>query len=223
MVRYSLITSVSNAREREYIPQDLDDPSVSPPHSIIDHAQLLREIMQVYDSSLLSEGSSDSSEASTGFQRILDIMVDPAVTTCAAAAEEKGRLRPRWDRAVFVLNCLGYLDVRDVHVSFLMYSCPFVGVKNVLEPFAFTEEKRKEVRDNIEERVRLLEDDHVSFVSLLRSGGLRLSSETQYESLLKDASLSDAIRTLETKDPAVSPLLCHPPLDMMLIPGLPLR
>lgn len=68
--------------------------------------------MQVYDSSLLSEGSSNPSEASTGFQRILDVMVDPAVTMCAAAAEEKARLRPRWDSAVFVLNCLSYLEVR---------------------------------------------------------------------------------------------------------------
>ena len=70
---------------------------------------------------------------------------------------------------------------------------------------------------------RLLEDEHVGFVSLLRSGRLRLSSEMQYESLLKDASLSDAIRTLETKDSTVSPLLCLSPLNMMLIPNLPLQ
>ena len=30
------------------------------------------------------------------------------------------------------------------------------GRKNVLESFSFTEDKRKEVRDNIEERARLL-------------------------------------------------------------------
>lgn len=68
--------------------------------------------MQVYDSSLLSESSLDPSDASTGFRRVLDVMVDPAVTMCTAAAEEKTRLRPRWDRAVFVLNCLSYLEVR---------------------------------------------------------------------------------------------------------------
>ncbi|KAF8548578.1 oligomeric complex COG6 [Imleria badia] len=156
----------AQGRALHRIPLDLDDPSVSPLNSIIDHAQLLREIMQVYDSSLLSEGSNPS-EASTGFRHVLDVMVDPAVTMCAAAAEEKARLRPRWDSAVFVLNCLGYLE-------------------NVLEQFSFTEDKRKEVRDNIEERVRLLEDEH-------------------YERILKDASLSDAIRTLETKD-AATPL-----------------
>ncbi|KAG9308405.1 oligomeric complex COG6 [Chiua virens] len=154
----------TQGRALHRIPLELDDPSLSPPHSIIDHAQLLREIMQVYDSSLLSEGYSDPSEASTGFRRILDVMVDPAVTMCAAAAEEKAKSRPKWDRAVFVLNCLGYLE-------------------NVLEPFAFTEDKRKEVRDNIEERVRSLEDEH-------------------YQDILKDTSLSDAIHTLETKDPA---------------------
>ncbi|KIJ16652.1 hypothetical protein PAXINDRAFT_175933 [Paxillus involutus ATCC 200175] len=142
------------------IPLDLDDPSLSPPHFIIDHAQLLREITQVYDSSLLGDGT----EASSGFRRILDVMVDPAVTMCAAAAEEKARLRPRWDRAVFVVNCLDYLE-------------------SVLEPFSFTQDKIAEIRDNIEERVRLLEDDH-------------------YQSILNDASLSDAIRALETKDPA---------------------
>lgn len=78
--------------------------------------------MQVYDSSLLGEGSSNPSEASTGFQRILDVMVDPAITMCAAAAEEKARLRPKWDRAVFVLNCLGYLEVRALDRVSCVYS-----------------------------------------------------------------------------------------------------
>ncbi|KAF9242033.1 oligomeric complex COG6-domain-containing protein [Melanogaster broomeanus] len=146
------------------MPLDLDDPSLSPPHSIIDHAQLLREIMQVYDSSLLGEALPEPSEASAGFRRIFNVMVDPAVTMCAAAAEEKARSRPRWDRAVFVLNCLCYLE-------------------SVLEPFSFTEDKRAEIRDHVEERVRLLEDDH-------------------YESVLKDASLFDVIRAFENKEPA---------------------
>ena len=128
--------------------------------------------MQVYDSSLLSEGSSDPSEANTGFQRILDVMVDPAVTMCDAAAEEKARLRPRWDRAVFVLNCLGYLEVRMfVGSIFSRLTLHSGGCKNVLEPFSFTEDKRKEVRDNIEERVRLLEDEHVGFFCILSSFG----------------------------------------------------
>ncbi|KIK92098.1 hypothetical protein PAXRUDRAFT_830282 [Paxillus rubicundulus Ve08.2h10] len=156
------------------IPLDLDDPSLSPPHSIIDHAHLLREIAQVYASSLLGDGTSEPSEANLGFHRILDVMVDPAVTMCAAAADEKARSRPWWDRAVFVVNCLDYLE-------------------SVLEPFSFTQNKIAEIRNNIEERVKLLEDDH-------------------YESILNDAYLRDAIRALETKDPA-TPLSRLPATD----------
>ncbi|KAI9455964.1 hypothetical protein HD554DRAFT_2178254 [Boletus coccyginus] len=78
-------------------------------------------------------------------------VVDPAVTMCAAAAEERAKSRPRWD----------LVRADD---------------KNVFEPFSFTGDKRKEVRDTIE-KVQLLENEH-------------------YETILKDASLSDAIRTL---------------------------
>ncbi|KAH7889181.1 oligomeric complex COG6 [Phlebopus sp. FC_14] len=153
------------------IPLELDDPSLSPPHSIIDHAQLLREIMQVYDSSLPAGGTLSATAAkedqnvddvAVGFCRILDVMVDPAITMCIAAAEKKARVRPRWDRAVFVLNCLCYLQ-------------------DVLEPFSFTKSKQEEIQVSIEERVQLLEDDH-------------------YESILRDTCLSDAIHTCGTKD-----------------------
>lgn len=78
----------------------------------MDHAQTLREIMQVYDTSLLGEGPPVVVQGSTSdFNRVLDIMVDPAVAMCAAAAEEKARSRYRWDNAIFVLNCLCYLKV----------------------------------------------------------------------------------------------------------------
>ncbi|KIM58544.1 hypothetical protein SCLCIDRAFT_127928 [Scleroderma citrinum Foug A] len=150
------------------IPLDLDDPSLGPPHFMMDHVQILREIMQVYNSSLLSEGLPVDAQGDRGstleFNRVLDVMVDPAVAMCAAAAEEKARSRYRWDSAVFVLNCLCYL-------------------KNVLEPFSFTRRKQKEIRVIIKDRVHALEEDH-------------------YECVLKDASLSDAIHSLETKDPA---------------------
>jgi hypothetical protein len=76
---------------------------------ILDHAQVLREILAVYESSLSGEESPE--ERDGGFRRILDVMVNPAVETCGAAAEEKKRLRIGWDKEVFVLNCLTYLQV----------------------------------------------------------------------------------------------------------------
>jgi conserved oligomeric Golgi complex subunit 6 len=65
--------------------------------------------MTVYESSLSGEETLE--ERDSGFRRILDVMVDPAVEICGAAAEEKKRLRYGWDKEVFVLNCLTYLQV----------------------------------------------------------------------------------------------------------------
>lgn len=81
--------------------------------------QILREIMAVYQSSLLGEDE-DQDRASADFERIANIMVDPALQMCVAAAEEKKRVKPKWDQAVFVLNCLTYLQV-GVILSFLRY------------------------------------------------------------------------------------------------------
>jgi hypothetical protein len=66
--------------------------------------------MAVYESSL--QGDEDPTERDAGFKRIFDVMVDPAVEMCSAASEEKQRLRGRWDKHVFVLNCLTYLQVK---------------------------------------------------------------------------------------------------------------
>ncbi|KAH7924764.1 oligomeric complex COG6 [Leucogyrophana mollusca] len=157
---------------------DPDDPSVRPPLPILEHAQLLREIIQVYDSSLLrgdtntapapaNTAHTSPSAATPGpftFKRILDALLDPALEMCLGAAEEKKRLRPRWDQAVFGVNCLTYLQ-------------------SVLEPFNFTLDKQLEIQGVIDERVKLLTDEH-------------------YENILKDASLYDAIEACQTKNPS---------------------
>lgn len=70
--------------------------------------------MNVYQSSLL--GDEDENQQISGFGRVVDIMVDPAVEICLNVAEEKSKLRPRWDMSVFVLNCLGYLLVSHLRL-----------------------------------------------------------------------------------------------------------
>ena len=57
-----------------------------------------------------SEGERDA--AVEGCRGILDRMVDPAVEMCMLASEEKQKLRPSWDREVFVINVMTYLQVR---------------------------------------------------------------------------------------------------------------
>lgn len=92
--------------------QPPDDPSLTPPLTVLDHAQILRDIMTVYQSSMVDD--EDANELQAGFSKVLDIMVDPVVEACANASEKKKHLRSRWDQAVFMLNCLSYLLVGNV-------------------------------------------------------------------------------------------------------------
>jgi len=107
-------TTLEDARRLTFI-QDLDDLEVAPPLVIQDHGQVLREIMVVYESSLL-EGETPEQQAS-GAKQIMDSMVDPAIEMCLTASEEKHKLRQKWDYRVFVLNCLTYVKVRMPRVS----------------------------------------------------------------------------------------------------------
>jgi len=88
---------------------------------VLDHAQILREVMQVYHSSLL--GNEDEDQINSGFNQVLDIMVDPVIKLCVESSEEKARVRPRWDGEVFVLNCLCYLQVSMDEPLFLSAVC----------------------------------------------------------------------------------------------------
>ena len=73
------------------------------------------------DSSLRSPGVAELSEAqrakrlqsaAEGCCDILDRMVDPAIEMCIVASESKQRLVPNWDREVFIINVMTYLQVR---------------------------------------------------------------------------------------------------------------
>ncbi|KAJ2912469.1 hypothetical protein MD484_g7951, partial [Candolleomyces efflorescens] len=118
------------------IPLDPDDPSLTPPLFILDHAQVLREVMNVYQSSVLEDehevavgaGDQDQLEGDNQnenekregqgvgvappFSKILDLAVDPILESAVMRSEEKRKLRPRWDARVYVLNCLTYVQVR---------------------------------------------------------------------------------------------------------------
>ncbi|KAJ6626835.1 oligomeric complex COG6 [Mycena sp. CBHHK59/15] len=134
---------------------DLDDPSLTPPLAILDHAQILREIMNVYESSLL--GDEGEAEQTAGFQRILDITVDPVIEMCSSNSEEKKRMRPRWDQEVYVLNCLSYLQ-------------------SVLEPFPFTSHKRETLQDVVDEKVIHLTEEH--YKNIMADAGIDQIAET---------------------------------------------
>jgi hypothetical protein len=127
----------------------------------------LREIMVVYESSLL--GDEKPAERDAGFKRILDVMVDPAVEMCSAASEEKQRMRARWDKHVFVLNCLTYLQVSlALIMSPVMIIIIAAGYQSALEPFPFTADKQREIQGVIEGRVKTLTEEHVGACTAIK-------------------------------------------------------
>ncbi|KAI0929236.1 hypothetical protein AcW1_006229 [Taiwanofungus camphoratus] len=131
------------------VPLDLDDAGVSPPLVILDHAQVLREIMVVFQSSLL--GTESEEELTSVFREILDKMMDPAIEMCITAAGDKQLSRPKWDKSVFVLNTLAYLQ-------------------SVIEPFSFTAEKQGVIQALIETKVLQLTEEH--YMDILQDAGL---------------------------------------------------
>ncbi|XP_006457735.1 hypothetical protein AGABI2DRAFT_198704 [Agaricus bisporus var. bisporus H97] len=132
-----------------------DDPSLTPPLTVLDHAQILRDIMTVYQSSMVDD--EDANELQAGFSKVLDIMVDPVVEACANASEKKKHLRSRWDQAVFMLNCLSYL-------------------LSILEPFSFTSAKQDGVRKMLDARIGALTDEH--YISILNDAGIYIACQT---------------------------------------------
>ncbi|KAG5338040.1 hypothetical protein C0989_008344 [Termitomyces sp. Mn162] len=116
-----------------------NDVSLTPPLAILDHIQILREIMNVYQSSLIED---DESGQAAGFEKILDIMVDPAIEMITRSNKEPSRLGTKWDQPIYALNCLCY-------------------IKTALESFSFTREKEASINALIDERVSSLIEEHV--------------------------------------------------------------
>ncbi|KAF9267497.1 oligomeric complex COG6 [Marasmius fiardii PR-910] len=179
---------------------DNGDLSVTPPIPILEHAQILREVMSVYQSSLL--GDEDTEEQIAGFEKVLNIMVDPAIEMCTDAAEQKKIAKPGWDMQVFVLNCLSYL-------------------LGVIEPFEFTKDKQVVVQEAIDSRVAVLIEEHYHEIMIdagLEEIALACEKHDDSEPLSRalatqpqqlQAGLQSFSRWLSTSDVVQSPRLSY--------------
>ncbi|KAG9099599.1 Golgi transport complex subunit 6 [Ceratobasidium sp. UAMH 11750] len=87
------------------------EDDLAAPIALRDAAQVLKEIMAVYDSSLLHdehEGGPNPGEETQKFDTALAAMVDPMLEMCRrmAALRDKGE----WETATFMINCLTYIQ-----------------------------------------------------------------------------------------------------------------
>jgi hypothetical protein len=94
---------------------DLQPPEsdLAAPITLREASMVLREIMQVYDSALLENESAE--QRAEGFKEVLDGNVQPMIEMCTTMGSlmkpDKGQEAMVWDRAIFMINCLLYLEV----------------------------------------------------------------------------------------------------------------
>jgi hypothetical protein len=99
------------------------DATLTPPLALRDTCQILREVIAVYDSSLV-----DESERETDFAKLLEKAVGPAVEMCERMAG-LGR-GGEWEKDIFLINCLGYLQVHPpsgLHLACIPRRCQVVS------------------------------------------------------------------------------------------------
>ncbi|CCA71103.1 hypothetical protein PIIN_05038 [Serendipita indica DSM 11827] len=131
------------------------EADLAPPMALRESCMILREIMQVYDSSLIEDETPQQRQE--GFRDVLDSMVKPMLDMCTTMSNlmkkpaAKGPDMSAWDRAVFMINCLVYIE-------------------SVLQPFEFTENKRKELETLMDDNVQIIVEAHVD--ALLEESGI---------------------------------------------------
>lgn len=94
----------------------------------------------MYDTSLV-----DASERETDFAKLLDAAVDPAVEMCERMADLRKNTGSTWDRDVFLVNCLEYLQ-------------------HTLESYTFTAPRVRKLQGAVQEHVDSMTFEHVSFI-----------------------------------------------------------
>ena len=129
------------------------DATLSPPLALRDSCQILRELIEVYETSLVDPADR---LADADFAKLLEKAVDPAVEMCERMAElRKGATS--WDKDIFLINCLGYLQ-------------------HTLAAYGFTKERVEILEARMHQHVESMTFEHVSNLNAL--GFPRESTDT---------------------------------------------
>ncbi|KAF8340617.1 oligomeric complex COG6-domain-containing protein [Cantharellus anzutake] len=131
-----------------------------PPLPLRDFAQVLREIMTIYSSSLLEDDLPNSKREQDklreGFERMLDAAIDPCLEMCKRMSELK-KGATVWEKETFLINCSTFLE-------------------SLFQPFDFARGRVAKLDGLINGHVEHLVQEH--FTTLLRESGLAPISET---------------------------------------------
>lgn len=151
------------------------DSTLTPPLALRDTCQILREILGVYDASLVDEADRESD-----FAKVLDRAVDPVVEMCERMAEMRAvpssgggssgsaAVPPagsagstaEWEKDIFMVNCLGYLVVSPLPPR----RCALLTPQHTLENWPFTTAKVERLEKMIQRHLESMTFEHVSRV-----------------------------------------------------------
>lgn len=104
---YVLSTRVNLNVPADRLASQPPESDLAPPVALRDASQVLREIMSVYESTLVD----GDTEREADFGRILDAAVDPPLEMCRRMADLRGGQGGEWEKAIFLANCVSYLEV----------------------------------------------------------------------------------------------------------------
>lgn len=157
--------------------QQSPESDLAPPPPLLGTCATLKELLNVHQTSLsesdlfgdlLPLKDLDSSDESTDFSRVIQRLVTPMLALCSRMSNDIVQKRPRgkkeheaeWEKEVFMINCLGY-------------------VQSILEPYEFAARSVRQVEADLETRIAILIDAH--YKSLSQESGISRVGETAAE------------------------------------------
>lgn len=174
--------------------------------------------MAVYDSSVL--GEEDPEEQRRGFKKILDAAVDPALEMCRRMADLNTKDTTGWERSVFLINCLDYLQVGGFSLIFITWRRLTFGMQTVMNPFTFTNERIEELEVLLQGHVKVLTEEHVSIIIF---NNALLFMLFKYHRLLQESGLLPLMEVIEgDHDDVSSFLIFSHPMDSNRLTDSPL-
>ncbi|GJJ08446.1 hypothetical protein Clacol_002664 [Clathrus columnatus] len=175
------------------------DDDLSAPLALRDFCQVLREIMIVYESSVLNIENPE--EQRRGFKRILDTVLDPALEMCRRMADMNTKDVTGWEKSIFLVNCLDYLQ-------------------SVMQPYPFTNERIEELEAILQSYVKLLSEQHCT--RLLQESGLAPILETMKAHDATATTTQEVTAALRAFDSFLSKLdvISSPRLELLAVPRL---
>jgi len=98
------------------------DSDLLPPLPLRDFAQVLREIMTIYSSSLFEDDFPNSKDERDNlrekFDRMLDAALEPCLEMCKRMSESKKGITV-WEKETFLINCTTFLEVSNWVLTFV--------------------------------------------------------------------------------------------------------